>query len=374
MADQLPEIFIPMFEFDPKRLRVRPAVTNSMKKEGGGTVEWTTSPGVYLDDDGNECEPYFEFPEQFCFGFNIQYTMGKPEETENIKGMQVCYSLTSMNTIDSPTKEEKYAFKVLDALYELAWKTMKKECSKPKDERIVPAPTYSSYVTAKADNDPSSAIKPVYDHPNTPESKDKQKKEKDASKPKRSYIRLLTRGTGADMRPLTIVHGPGDKKVSAFKYLDTKGLIHPVVSWPGIYWGAHGRNPYGGSVQLKLAECNFTPQGDGVPKRRMLGKNTAPVEEDDSSGSDEEFPHPGGENSDSSEGSGDDKDPLKQLQNSGSGTDSESEEKEESEEEEPPKPPPKKTKAKAKPKAKAKASAAEKRKAMMAARKKKAEK
>lgn len=288
-TEEVKDVFIPTGSFDKSRLRILDPVCNSFKK-GDSVIEWTTSEGRYIDDDGKECELYFELPEQFCFGVNAVYDLMTTKEDkviDNAKGLQICYPLTGMKSIESPSKDEKYAISVLQALWQVTWDKMKEECEK--DSLLVPEPTYNSYLAAQKRKEPERAVKPVFSFPMKED--DSKKKIEDKSKPRRAYIKLLTKGDGRKMRCSTQIYGPGDKQdKTGLKYLDVRGRVHMVVKWEGAFWGSHGQKaPYGASVRLRVAQMNFTPQPDEAEKRRMLPQNSAPVAEDD--GSDNEKHH-----------------------------------------------------------------------------------
>ena len=313
----IPSIFIPLGTVDKSRLRVLKPDEKTPKAEG---TSWFASDGRYLREDGVECEAFFELPEQFCFGVNPVYPMNTPDEDkipENMTGLQICYPITSSDTMDDPTKEEQYCKEIFDALFDVTWEKLEEECdsSIEEDDRRVPEVTYSSYVSSSVGGKirKTRAIKPPYNYPMKKDDKNPKKKIPDTSKYQRSYIKLLTQGQGRDMKCNTPVYGPGDKKVSAFKFLETRGKSTPVLKWEGVYWGAHGNSPYGTSIRLRVSEMNYVPQQKGANNRRMLGPNTAPEEEDDSddeyqqnkqtgsntsllsNDSDEEFPNPEGD-------------------------------------------------------------------------------
>ncbi len=288
-TEEVKDIFVPIGTFDKTRLRILDPVAHSFMK-GNSEVEWTTSEGRYINDDGEECELYFDLPEQFCFGINAVYGVGTETEDktlENAKGLQICYSLTGMKTIENPTKDEKYAISVLKALWEASWDKMQAECERS-DDLLVPNPTYNSFLAAQKRKDPELAVKPIFAYPQKPDPKNPKKKVEDRTKPQRAYIKLLTKGEGRKMRCQTQIYGPGDKQdKTGLKYIDVRGRIHPLFKWEGVFWGSHGQKaPYGASVRLRVAQMNFTPQPDEIPKRRMLSPNAAPAVEDDGSDDD----------------------------------------------------------------------------------------
>ena len=285
--EEVPEIFVPLGECKKERLRVLDPVTHTFTK-GDSEIEWCTSEGRYVNDEGVECEVYFELPEQFSFGTNASYPIGTSKEDkilDNMTGIQICYPITSMKTIENPTKTELAGKQIFDFLEEVTWDKMENLCDPQIDpeDRIIPRPAYNSYVAAVGGKTirKSEAVKPPYGFPMVPIKGQKNKKEEDRSKPQRAYIKLITKGEGRNLRCMTSVYGPGDRKVSALKYIDVKGKMTPVIKWEGVFWGSHGQKaPYGASVRLRVSEMNFSPASDGGPRRRMLGRNTTPIEED----------------------------------------------------------------------------------------------
>lgn len=277
-------------EIDPDRIKLYPPVINKFV-QGTDTIEWITSDGKYLDDEGRECTLYIEFPEQYCFGVSQQFPMGTAEEDQTIdklKGLQICYQIDSQNE-----EENDYVRSVCDALFNATVETLEIECKKRDDEEEteLPEPTYNSWVAADRRGNASRAVKPIYSHPMVTQGK---KKVQDTSKPERMYTKLMTTGKGRKLRVITPIYGPGDKPLNAMKLVDKRGKIHPVMKWEGAFWGAHGKTPYGGSVKFRISEANYGPaRPRGLPSRRMLSKNTAPPMEDDNS--DDEFSDPRGD-------------------------------------------------------------------------------
>ena len=337
------EVFVAIGDFDKTRLRVLFPETHSFTK-GDSEIEWTTSEGRYLNDAGELCELYIEFPPAFCFGINAIHPIGTSKEDKTVDaqtGLQICYPITSMKTIDKPTKEEQHTKEVLDALFNVTWEYMQTRCELDIDESGIPGPAYNSFLGAIRGGklNPFYAVKATYTFPLTT-PKGSKKKVEDRTKPARLYMKLITKGNGRKLRCITPVHGPGDQKVNASKYMDVRGHVHPVVKWDGVFWGSHGQKAtHGASVRLRVCEMNYVPQSDGVPHRRMLGANSAPIVEDDGSDDDEDLKDDGKD-----EGfvqPGDDTSPLEGL-NADEETE-ETEETEEIEEEPAATPPPKKT-------------------------------
>ena len=273
------EIFIGLNdEFDIDRLVVDPASKKSFGKKGN-EVTYYESAVYYLNDDDEKCILYFEGAEQEVWGFNAMYPMGTADEDKkpsvNMKGVLVCYPMTAI--ANKPTENEQSVMDIFDGLYEKTLEALKREC-RDGDNLKVPKTTYSSFVTAQAKKKWSYAIKPVYSYPNAKKENKNDPDKEDHSKPQRAYIKLNTFGKGSNLVCKTGIMGPGDKPLGVTSLISEKGRgkITPVFKWKSIYWGGHGDRSWGGSVSLRLAECNYTPGLGGGPSRRMLGRNTAP--------------------------------------------------------------------------------------------------
>jgi hypothetical protein len=284
------EVMINPVDFDPTRVVIHDAQTSSFKI-GGADISMTVSKGYYLDDEGNECKLYFSAPPQNCFGPQYQYEMNVQEDDKDpskAKGVQIQYPMTSLQSITSPTPDEQAFQDMIQGLWDLSLEKGKEEMAKvplqeeggddinPEDYTFIPPVSYSSFLAASASKRWTSALKPAFEHPK--DQKAQGKKSFDTTKPKRMYIKLKTSGRGDKMRVLTSFYGPGDKKESPLKYIEQRGIITPCIEWDGIYWGGHGQQPHGASLRFCVVEANFVPLGKGdggLPKSRMLPKNTA---------------------------------------------------------------------------------------------------
>ena len=252
-------------------------ITRSFTK-GGSCAEWVTSDVYIPGPNGEKRSIYIELAPQNFWGVSPIYSFGISREnqnSDNIEGFQIAYPVTSISSINNPTQNEVATMSNLNQMWNITCEAMEKFCSvKGKENLKVPAPTYSAYGTAKADEDWSYAVKPIYDHPNTVD-KNTGNKIKDTSKPMRMYIKLFTQGKGKSLKCHSRIYGPGDKLTSPYKYISTRGDGHPIIKWDGIFWGAHGRNSYGASLRLRLSEMNFTPStySSDISKFRMLPPN-----------------------------------------------------------------------------------------------------
>jgi hypothetical protein len=260
--------------FDPTKLVITDPETRKMTVEGKEVVD-ISSQVRYRDSTGTPREFYVSAPTQRTFGFNLNYIYMKPEIEENLNGMQVCYPLSSLQTVNNPTEEEAAFMKVCEAIYQtLAAKARSELDVKP--SRLNTA-ARSILVTANADGDISHAVKPLAEYPNI-----KDTKKKDLTKPKRIYMKLVTKGKGKDMIVCTRVKGPGNKVHNPREFVGVSGNMTPAVQFGPIFWGSHGQtSPHGVSCKVRVLEANFTPvaNSNGVPTYDLLSANEDPEEE-----------------------------------------------------------------------------------------------
>lgn len=260
--------------FDPERLVITDPETRKITVEGKEVTD-ISSQVRYRDATGTLRDFYVNAPSQRTFGFNLNYTYMKPEIEENLNGMQVCYPLSSLQTVNNPTEEEKAFMKVVDYVYEALVAKAKSEVDY-KPSRLNTA-ARGILVTANADGDISTAVKPLAEHPNV-----KDTKRKDLTKPKRIYMKLVTKGKGKDMVVHTRVKGPGNKIHNARDFVGVSGNMAPAVQFGPVFWGSHGQtSPHGVSCKTRVLEANFTPtvNNNGVPNYDLLGANVDPEDE-----------------------------------------------------------------------------------------------
>lgn len=300
------EICVNPADFDISRLVIHDACVREFKI-GESKISNTTSSAKYLNDEGEECTLYFRGPPQNCFGVQYNYPMGVAEEDktpETAKGLQVCYPLTTMQTVSDPTDDEKAHRDMILALWQAAVDKGIEESER--DEPVIPGVSVNSFraIAGAKKKDWTKAVKVPFSHP---KNKENGGKTLDTTKPESMYVKLVTDGQGPTLKAKTPFWGPGDRKCNALKFLDVRGEIEPCWVFEGIYYGAHGTSPHGASLRFRLAEANYTPKSasSSLPQHRMLSRNTAPVEEDDGGypaargveepGEDEGFTAPGGD-------------------------------------------------------------------------------
>lgn len=300
-----PEICIDPLDFDASRVIVRDPQQNEFSLKSGAIIKTTTSSGRYLDDEGRECILYIRGDPQRTFGFSYNHEMNiaKDDRTpDNASGVQVCYPLTSMATVQNPKPSEQALKDAFLGLWQAVVDKGREEVEK--DETALPSVAKASFIAAAKKEQWERAVKVPFSHP-----KDKNDKKKyDTNKPETIYTKLVTSGKGRGMKVSTVIRGPGDRVQNALRYVDTPGILTPVFLWEGAYHGAHGSEaPYGTSLRFKLVQGNFVPKDfSKVPQHRMLPRNTAPVEEDETfpaargvrgadqeEGEDEDFSAPG---------------------------------------------------------------------------------
>ena len=272
--------------FDWESIVVEEPVTHSYTPKGGNTFESTTSKVYFPGPNGEKRPIYIELATQNFWGISPSYPYGTRKEHQNsdtIDGFQIAYPLTSFYTVENPTEDEMATKSYLDEMWDITCEAMQSFCSEKKEKRKVPAPTYSSFGTAKSEEDWSYAVKPLYDYPKTINKLGQ--KVTDTSKPLKMYIKLLTKGKGKNLKCLSKIYGPENEQVSPHD-VNMRGEGHPVIRWDGIYWGSHGKNSYGVSLRLFLTEMNFKPSQDSnevICSMRMLPPNKAPLLEEQKS-------------------------------------------------------------------------------------------
>lgn len=296
------EIFIPLGQdFDWSTVVITEPETKSFSKQGQGSIETTTSQAYVPGPNGEKLQIYFQIATQKVWGINGNWELNTPKEQqtpENLKGFQIAYPLTSTETFTCPTADEIHTKNCFDEISKISLDFVTQECenkrSKKADTRKIAAVTYNSYIAGKNDDDLSTVVKPIYDWV---KSEDKTTKQKyvNKQKPQNSYLKLVTRGQKPNLVCATSIYGPGDKLVSPLKYMRFSDKDKPiltevdsVVHFEGLFYGAHGKTPYGASIKLRVVQMSIRPAmlDSSLPKRRMLPANTAveATSEDDDGG------------------------------------------------------------------------------------------
>jgi len=121
------------------------------------------------------------------------------------------------------------------------------------------------------------AIKYPFDYPNS----ETNKKEKDTSKPKKFYVKLVTqkKKTG-EFVCYTPIYDKNDLKINVFEFIDKPGKLKPAIYFEGLYYGPHGTiSPAGISLKFKVYEGNWIPGNEKIiePTGRLLPSNKPKV-------------------------------------------------------------------------------------------------
>lgn len=204
---------------------------------------------------------------------------------DNLKGYQLTYPLTSLQTIANPTEDEEKVMNFIDGLWNVTLEHYKELAKLGKKAGI---PSISLTAIKGCDGEFTDALKHAYGHP-----RDQQTREINTEKPKQMYIPLVTWGRGKKVKnstPLYDSQNPDDKPQNPEKYMPATPddnarpyAVMPVVKFRGIYWGQHGSDAsWGASLKFELIEATIEPITIGrMPNKRLLPKNTNTVSADD---------------------------------------------------------------------------------------------
>lgn len=284
MAANKKTVFIPFGTFNKLKCSLTDAFIVKSKNGNetcNSSIRYELEDGTYSDDIRLELAP------RKTYGIFPSYPFGMAKDLQGpdtINGYQFTYPLTTQETVNSPTKEEQYLIDVFDYLSGLMWEKLCEEVEKD-DESHIPPVSKNCYLGATAKKggiNKSYAIKPIYEYPNKQDDGKQsanKKREKDTTQPLRIYMKLNCFGSGNNLKCFTKIYGPGNKMVSPAKYHKVQCTIHPVLQLKKIFWGSHGKNTHGVSLNMHVSEMNIVPLSrEG---QRFLAPNSAPEEEDD---------------------------------------------------------------------------------------------
>lgn len=269
-------ILLAASEIDIDRIILKDPETQTFKT-GTSSV---TSKAVYKNEADEEVALFIRAPTQFLpFGVSYKYDMDfKPEKgqqhPDKAKGLQICYPMTSMETIRKPTTEEKAFTILLDKLWTLACQQGQVEAARK--PLLIPNISKSSYVAAKAESNMRDFVKyPIQPYKPKPDDR--------TQRPDNMYINLVTRGQGNDMKVVSKIYGNNPEPLPQEDFINVRGKMEPCIKFEGLYWGAHGKNSHGCSLRLRVMEANFWPSpgfNGGVPKQRVLSRGAPPLDMD----------------------------------------------------------------------------------------------
>ena len=298
------EITITPADFDKKRF-VKVGLAENTFVIGKKKITNFMTGYKYLNDDGVPATLFVVWPPQRTFGPSYNYPMDEPEEGAKKKkkssddddegaekekrdpdeatGMQFNYPLTSLQTIDKPTKEEKALKRMMEEIQQKIFEDGVKEAND--DDTIMPAVSVNSFMVAEKKKKPELGVKAVFS-PRMVTMPGSEKKVAAKDKPHSAYVKIWTKGKKDKLQALASFYGPGDRKRNPIYFMDAPGIITPTVRFDGAYHGAHAQNPWGTSIRWVCVEATYTPTEAAETKRRGP-VNEAPALEDDSSSEEE---------------------------------------------------------------------------------------
>lgn len=293
---KMQKFFVPLHKFDKSRFGVNAPTT---RKNKYGALS-TSMQLYYKNDKGVKCVPLIQLAEQFSYGVQENHKFNTKEEAkcvDTLEGYQLTYYFTSADTVETPTKDERYSIETVEYIYnavydaiceatERAAKVYEAKGGKKKGavEAGIGLDVYNCFKTAMEDDDRGYALKKLMFH-----GKDKQTKEYDPSTPLRSYLKLQSFGKGKDISVSSIFVLPGKGKgtrKSAVEFVDVRGNISPGVLFKEVYLGSHMTQSYKASIRCPIVEACFTPVeggdgGTGYMVNNAEGYDTASDSEDD---------------------------------------------------------------------------------------------
>lgn len=271
-------------EIDKRRLIYKDPVLHKYNINGK-EIAVLRSAAFYLDDQGRECTLLFAGPSELCFGVSADYDDKKPEgcppdkAIKYLTGYQVCYTMTSKETMSNPTPDEKALKKNIDTLNSAAFEKGLSEAGK--DDTILPATVTGAFEKARAKKSIGVAIRPLYTYP-----KDPTTKQPDTTKSLRMYVKLMTSGKGEKMKVATPFYLPGDVRKNPTAYVGRWGAIEPVFRYDGITWAG---KKYAAGQSLVLYEANYKIQASNQHGERFISRNMAEPTDDDGDGDGEGY-------------------------------------------------------------------------------------
>lgn len=248
----------------------------------------------YQDDSGRVCRVNTLFCSQMSWmAPSFAYKSDKKTHVDkNIEGYQFTYPMYA--DPDNPTEEEEFTRDWYEAVYSLIYEKMGEVAVRAKGNKAL-SRVVNTYNASQSNDDPSEALKSLFDYPNMSETD----KTKNTSKSKRAYFKLNAyipkdkeghKKSGLDIICVTKIYGPGDVPKHPFQYKDKGGMATPAIEWEGVTW-APKSSELGASIRYTVRELSWRPASRSEPPR-MVPKNDAPEEEEESSSSDSDTPAP----------------------------------------------------------------------------------
>ena len=276
-------------EFDPDRVVMDRPITQKFVINKV-PLEVTKSANWYLDENDEKKQLFVQAPSQRIgeYGLKWSHPLQIPEDQrtrQNAEGMQLCYPMTSMETVKRPTKEEQAFMDMVDKLFKLQVEHAKKVYAEnedmPDDKKFLPGPSETSIAMQLGAKVPNwkNCVKYPFERP---KKKDGKEGEKDDSKPFNMYSKLAKVGKAEKLVIKTKFwvkvadDETGDERVEerpASSYEGRPGIVTPIFMLDDSYWGLHGsKSKCGVSVRLTLLQADFeeTAGGRSVPAERLV--------------------------------------------------------------------------------------------------------
>jgi hypothetical protein len=251
-----------------------PTIITYKNGESNTVANWS------YDNDGDECNLYVTYPSQNGWGPSEQYPYKTPDNMktpENVKGYQMTYSATSLETMNAPTEKEQRVIDFNEGLQKKVHAAIKRWKKNGTFDDLDDGPKNLLQV-------PGQGLKAVFAHPNKDHPTKPNKKVPDTSKPQREYFSLLTSGKQGNIDILCKFYEPSKKTEGAFvrknplKYMGQRGIVTPTVHVQDVYIGDKAPNPL--KIRQKFVDVTFEPiVGNSFVPENVTGRNV--VEEDD---------------------------------------------------------------------------------------------
>jgi len=261
------EVVVALGEFDMSKL-----IIEKPEESTFNDITSVTSKIYYRSDDGKPAILYVEGAPQYSFGVNRQYPFAcqETDKTEDkIIGYQMCYYLTSIENVNSPSEAEQHTIDWVNGLHAKVVETAS-------DQEVL---SELPQGVQKLLNPPETGVKPIFEHPSIIDPTDVRKKRRipDLAKPQRGYFRLAYSKKSKKIG--TRFYDPDGAEVNPLAYLDMRGHMHPLFRIDNVYFGTHKDRPFGASIKLTLAQVDFTPEvTTQIPSHRLLGpKKVEPI-------------------------------------------------------------------------------------------------
>lgn len=260
--------------FDANRLKITDPVITKYNLNGA-PMENNSSQILYCDASGQYREFYLTGPKQFIFGLNLNHPLGTKDDQKtpaNANGLQVCYQVTSLQTVNAPTDEERAFDNAITAIHAAVTRKVI-EVVEQQSMRGLCTQAQGIVALLKMKNSLHTAVKPVAEYPML-----KDKSGYDTTKPKRLYSKLVGKVVEdkvTKQKALSIqtrIKGVDGTPINPFDLLNIRGNLEPVFKPGEVHYGAHGQTSYAASIKIPLVQARFELQGStsSVPEEDLL--------------------------------------------------------------------------------------------------------